>query len=181
MMIARLLISPDPSGSESGLSAEDDSVTVTTLVDRHWHSSGRMTTPYGPSCRTTSGGMRHGEAYQQASGRGGPGLRHLEELIHVAAIDAAMEAELAATLGAGRYERRDGRQVYRNGTKTRTLSRPTGALALTLPPATRGSLGSGRPPEHCWTEWRSRFDSTELRSESTTKLGRGQRGNRREL
>ncbi len=30
------------------------------------HSSGRMTTTYGPSCRTASGGTRHGRAYQQA-------------------------------------------------------------------------------------------------------------------
>ena len=36
MMIARLLISPDPSGSEPGLSAEDDSVTVIALVERHY-------------------------------------------------------------------------------------------------------------------------------------------------
>src|SRR5262249_34157743 len=35
MMIARLRISPDPSGSESGLSAEDNSVTVTALLERH--------------------------------------------------------------------------------------------------------------------------------------------------
>ena len=47
-----------------------------------------------------------------------------------------MEAELAATLGAGRYERRDCQQSYRNGTKTRTLSEPTGAMALSLPRAT---------------------------------------------
>jgi putative transposase len=52
------------------------------------------------------------------------------------AIEAAVEAELAATLGAGRYERCDSRQGYRNGAKTRTLSGPTGALRLSLPRAT---------------------------------------------
>ena len=34
MMIARLLISPGPSGSERGLTAEDDFVTA--LVERHY-------------------------------------------------------------------------------------------------------------------------------------------------
>ncbi len=75
----------------------------------------------------------------------------LGELIHAAvrgAIEAAVEAELAATLGADRYERRDSRQGYRNGTKTRTLSGPTGAVALTLPRATVETAG-GR------TEWTS--------------------------
>jgi putative transposase len=64
-------------------------------------------------------------------------------LIHAAvrgAIEAAVEAELAATLGAGRYERRDSRQGYRNGTKPRTLSGPTGALALYGPTVTIGHL-----------------------------------------
>jgi transposase-like protein len=77
---------------------------------------------------------------------GDNGRSTLGELIHVAvrrAIEAAVEAELAATLGAGRYERRDSRQGYRNGTKTRTLSGPTGALALTLPRATMAT-GTGR-------------------------------------
>jgi mutator family transposase len=54
------------------------------------------------------------------------------------------------TLGAGRYERRASRQGYRNGTKTRTLSGPTGAMALTLPRATVETAG-GR------TEWTSRL------------------------
>jgi transposase-like protein len=74
------------------------------------------------------------------------GRSPLGALIHAAvreAIEAAVEAEVAATLGAGRYERRDTRQGYRNGTKTRTLSGPTGALALTLPRATMAT-GTGR-------------------------------------
>jgi hypothetical protein len=82
---------------------------------------------------------------------GEKGRSTLGELIHAAvreAIEAAVEAELVATLGAGRYERRDSRQGYRNGTKTRTLSGPTGAMALTLPRATVATAG-GR------TEWTS--------------------------
>ncbi len=44
---------------------------------------------------------------------GEPGRSTLGELIHAAvreAIETAVEAELAATLGAGRYERRDSRR-----------------------------------------------------------------------
>ena len=33
------------------------------------HSSGEMYTTHGPSCRTASGGMRHGQGYQQAASR----------------------------------------------------------------------------------------------------------------
>lgn len=33
------------------------------------HSSGRMNTTHRPSCRTASGGTRHGRAYQEAAGR----------------------------------------------------------------------------------------------------------------
>ena len=82
---------------------------------------------------------------------GDKGRSTLGELIHAAlreATEAAVEAELAATLGAGRYERRDSRHGYRNGTKTRALSRPTGALALSLPRATMVT-STGRQ------EWRS--------------------------
>lgn len=82
---------------------------------------------------------------------GDKGRSTLGELIHAAvreAIEVAVEAELATTLGAGRYERRDSRHGYRNGTKTRTLSGPTGALALSLPRATV-ETSTGRQ------EWRS--------------------------
>ncbi len=92
-----------------------------------------------------------GEHTSKPSVAGDKGRSTLGELIHVAvrgAIEAAVEAELAATLGAGRYERRDSRQGYRNGTKTRTLSGPTGALALSLPRATVAT-STGRQ------EWRS--------------------------
>src|SRR6266851_9644010 len=45
----------------------------------------------------------------------------------------AVEDELAAALGAAVYERTEARRGYRNGQKTRTLTGPTGPLALTLP------------------------------------------------
>lgn len=62
----------------------------------------------------------------------------LGELIHVAvrrAIEVAVDEELTMALGAGPYERGGGRRGYRNGTKSRTLTGPTGPLALTVPRA----------------------------------------------
>src|SRR5881397_4244658 len=73
----------------------------------------------------------------------------LGELIHAqvrVAIETAVHEELALALGAGRYERHAARCGYRNGVKARTLTGPTGPLALTLPRATVGAPGR---------EWRS--------------------------
>jgi putative transposase len=73
----------------------------------------------------------------------------LGELIHAqvrVAIETAVHEELAIALGAGRYERREDRRGYRNGARARTLTGPTGPLALTLPRATVGATGR---------EWRS--------------------------
>lgn len=53
------------------------------------------------------------------------------------AIEVAVEEELIAALGARRYERTEGRRGYRNGTKPRTLTGPTGPLELALPRAAR--------------------------------------------
>src|SRR2546425_8634087 len=63
----------------------------------------------------------------------------LSELIHQhvrAAIETAVHEELRAVLGATPYERSEVRRGYRNGTKARTLTGPTGPVALTLPRAT---------------------------------------------
>jgi putative transposase len=63
----------------------------------------------------------------------------LSELIHQhvrVAIETAVHEELHATLGTTLYERSELRRGYRNGTKTRTLTGPTGPVALTLPRAT---------------------------------------------
>ena len=63
----------------------------------------------------------------------------LGQLIHEAvhrAIELAVEEELTAALGAGRYARDLGRGGYRNGRRPRTLTGPTGPLALMLPRAT---------------------------------------------
>ena len=63
----------------------------------------------------------------------------LGELIHQevrAAIEMAVHEELCAALATTPYERSYVRRGYRNGTKTRTLTGPTGPIALTLPRAT---------------------------------------------
>jgi transposase-like protein len=73
----------------------------------------------------------------------------LGELIHEhvrAAIETAVHEELAIALGASRYERQGERRGYRNGLRFRTLTGPTGPVALTLPRATLSATGR---------EWRS--------------------------
>jgi putative transposase len=68
----------------------------------------------------------------------------LGELIHQhvrVAIETAVHEELCATLGVQFYEHHEARRGYRNGTKTRTLTGPSGPLALTVP---RATLFSGR-------------------------------------
>jgi transposase-like protein len=63
----------------------------------------------------------------------------LSELIHQhvrAAIEVAVHAELRAALGTSPYERSEGRRGYRNGIRERTLTGPTGPVALALPRAT---------------------------------------------
>jgi transposase-like protein len=73
----------------------------------------------------------------------------LGELIHEqvrTAIETAVHEELAVALGASRYERQGERRGYRNGRRSRTLTGPTGPVALALPRATLSATGR---------EWRS--------------------------
>ena len=63
----------------------------------------------------------------------------LSGLIHQhvrVALETAVHEELRAALGVIPYERNELRCGYRNGAKTRTLTGPTGPVALTLPRAT---------------------------------------------
>ena len=64
------------------------------------------------------------------------------------AIETAVHEELRAALGASPYERSENRRGYRNGIRERTLTGPTGPVALALPRATlfRGASA---------TEWTS--------------------------
>src|SRR2546425_11026840 len=62
----------------------------------------------------------------------------LGELIHQRvriAIETAVHEELRAALGARSYERSDERRGYRNGTKARALTGPSGPVGLTVPRA----------------------------------------------
>src|SRR5438105_10338144 len=75
----------------------------------------------------------------------------LSELIHQhvrAAIETAVHEELRAALGTSPYERREVRRGYRNGVRERTLTGPTGPVALTLP---RATLFSGVGDAKEWT------------------------------
>src|SRR5712692_10663926 len=62
----------------------------------------------------------------------------LGELIHQhvrLAIETAVHEELHAAPGARSYERSEGRRGYRNGTKARVLTGPSGPVVLTVPRA----------------------------------------------
>jgi len=77
----------------------------------------------------------------------------LGELIHAAVrrtIEVAVDEELTAALGARPYERGGQRRGYRNGTKPRTVTGPTGPLALRVP---RASLFTATGAQ----EWTSRL------------------------
>ncbi len=80
-----------------------------------------------------------GQSIRRAAGPQGGQRVSLGELIHQhvrLAIETAVHEELRATLGATPYERSEKRRGYRNGTKERTLTGPSGPVALTLPRAT---------------------------------------------
>src|SRR5713226_4710973 len=75
----------------------------------------------------------------------------LSELIHQhvrVAIETAVHEELRAVLGTSPYERSEVRRGYRNGIRERTLTGPTGPLALSLP---RATLFSGVGDAKEWT------------------------------
>lgn len=80
-----------------------------------------------------------GKSIRKPAGAHEVGRVSLGELIHQhvrVAIETAVQEELLATLGAAPYERSGARCGYRNGTKARTLTGPSGPVALTLPRAT---------------------------------------------
>ena len=71
----------------------------------------------------------------------------LSELIHQhvrVAIETAVHEELRAALGATPYERSEVRRGYRNGIKARTLTGPTGPVALTVPRATLFNVAAAK-------------------------------------
>jgi putative transposase len=58
------------------------------------------------------------------------------------AVQAILEAEMEAHLGAGRYERTTGRTGYRNGSKPRTLKTRVGTLELRVPQDREGTFST---------------------------------------
>ena len=58
------------------------------------------------------------------------------------AVQAILEAEMEAHLGAGRYERSAGRTGYRNGAKPRTLRTRVGTLELDVPQDREGTFST---------------------------------------
>lgn len=65
----------------------------------------------------------------------------LRELVE-RTVQAILEAEMSAHLGAERYERGEERRGYRNGTKPRTLITRVGALQLSVPQDRDGTFST---------------------------------------
>jgi putative transposase len=90
-----------------------------------------------------AGGRRRNARWAKVSGSRPPRTSSSEsrwgELIHQhvrVAIETAVHEELHAALGGRPHERNAIRRGYRNGTKVRTLSGPSGPAAITVPRAT---------------------------------------------
>src|SRR6476661_4194069 len=58
------------------------------------------------------------------------------------AVQAILDEEMTAHLGAARYERGEGRTGYRNGSKPRTLTTRVGALELRVPQDRDGTFAT---------------------------------------
>ena len=72
------------------------------------------------------------------------------ELIR-AGLQALIEAEASAAIGAGRYERSDGRTVHRNGHRAMTVSTTSGHVEVAIPKLRVGSffgVAAGAAPPH---------------------------------
>ena len=57
-----------------------------------------------------------------------------------AGLQALIEAEAAATIGADRYERAEGRTTHRNGHRAKTVSTPIGDIEAQIPKLRSGSF-----------------------------------------
>jgi transposase-like protein len=58
-------------------------------------------------------------------------------------LQTLMEHDVEGMIGAGRYERGEGRQTYRNGYRDRELKTRMGALNLRVPKLRQGSYFPG--------------------------------------
>ena len=80
-----------------------------------------------------------------------PGEDPLREIVRWA-VQELMEAEVAAQIGAGRYERTDERSTQRNGYRPRPWDTRVGTLELQIPKLRQGSYLPG------WLEPRRRAE-----------------------
>ena len=71
--------------------------------------------------------------------RAGGGLDVVREALALV-LQALIETEAAQQIGAGRYERREQRTAYRNGSRTRLLSTKAGDVELRIPKLREGSF-----------------------------------------
>jgi hypothetical protein len=88
-----------------------------------------------------------GKGISKPAGAHEPQPVSLSELIHQpvrVAIETAVHEELRAALGTIPYERSEVRRGYRDGIRERTLTGPTGPVALTLPRATVFGVAGAR-------------------------------------
>ena len=73
----------------------------------------------------------------------GGGMQGLKDVLSTVVQDApqeVIEAEVTARLGAGRWERSEGRSGTRNGSRPRTVSTPAGDVEVKIPKLRKGSF-----------------------------------------
>ena len=65
-------------------------------------------------------------------------------------LQALIEAEATESIGAGRYQRTDGRTVHRNGHRPKTVSTTAGDVEVQIPKLRAGSsfVAVGAAPPH---------------------------------
>lgn len=73
---------------------------------------------------------------------GDPDAEHADVFRHMlqAGLQDLIEAEVAAAIGATKYERTDERSTRRNGTRTKKLATPAGEVDLAIPKLRQGSF-----------------------------------------
>lgn len=75
-----------------------------------------------------------------AAGGGMQGLKDVLSTVVQDALQELIEAEVTARLGAGRWERSEGRSGTRNGSRPKTVSTPAGDVEVKIPKLRKGSF-----------------------------------------
>ena len=73
---------------------------------------------------------------------GGGDVDHADAMRRLlqAGLQELIEAEVAARIGAGRYERSEQRSTHRNGVRAKQLATPAGQVELAIPKLREGSF-----------------------------------------